>query len=170
MVSAGVLSHSVPLLICVSPYHWDLRRFKTSIRSTRLVSDETCPLINTTVCLTLSGSNWDSFFFSLWTVARMLAVAAVLMTIRHGDDRREGSSLSLNLWVWVQPYSVRFSRTDAPFTSEACWTVLTALLWFYKNIFKVSYGWSVSSKRRLHGHLDSCTEKGKKKGRVSCRK
>lgn len=70
MVSAGALSHPVPLLICVSPYHRDLRRFKTTIRSTGLVSDATCPLINRTVCFTLrSGlsSNWDCLFFSLYS-------------------------------------------------------------------------------------------------------
>ena len=65
MLSAGVLSHSV-LLICVSPYHWDLRWFKFIIRSTRLASNETCPVINRTMCFTLALCHTEIlFFFSL---------------------------------------------------------------------------------------------------------
>lgn len=44
---SSVVSKSVPLLICVSPYHWDLGQFKTAIFSTRSISNKTCLLIRT---------------------------------------------------------------------------------------------------------------------------
>ena len=64
--SAGVVSESVPLLICVSSY---MRRLKTGILSTRTASNKTHLIINTTGCFTLpchgtgirvSRSNCDS--------------------------------------------------------------------------------------------------------------
>lgn len=44
MESTGVMSRSVPLMICVSPYHWDLRWLKIRIPYNRSVSNKTCIL------------------------------------------------------------------------------------------------------------------------------
>ena len=52
MKIAGVVSESVPPLICVSSYRWEFRRFKTGILSTRSLCNNTCLLINTTDCFT----------------------------------------------------------------------------------------------------------------------
>lgn len=63
--STGVVF--VPLLIGISPYHQDLRRFKAV----------TCPLINTTMCLALlfhSNEIGVTVTLLLWTVAMLLTV------------------------------------------------------------------------------------------------
>ena len=71
---SGVVSKSVPLLLCVSPYHQAMRQFKTLILAIRLVKSKPVYLQKTTKCSTppfhsteVSKSNLDSYrcFFLL---------------------------------------------------------------------------------------------------------